>query len=111
MAIAKVQEPARTFRVTRRCFHMTSSAATAKSAVEIGKKHILDQKLRIERQRELIAKLEGDGHSDIIVDACRLLAEMEQALAGMKAHYAAAQERLAQEQSLSQALLSRTLRK
>jgi hypothetical protein len=34
---------------------MISATAAAKNTVEIGKKRILDQRLRIERQRELIA--------------------------------------------------------
>jgi hypothetical protein len=42
-----------------------------------------------------LAKLERDGHPDIVKDARRLLVDMEQALAGMKARYAAAHGRLA----------------
>jgi hypothetical protein len=62
-------------------------------AAPIGKKHILDQQLRIVRQRELMTKLERDGHPDVVAEARRFLAEMEQALSEMEAHYAAAQER------------------
>ena len=36
---------------------MSGTAEAAKNTVEIGKKHILDQRLRIERQRELIERL------------------------------------------------------
>lgn len=50
----------------------------------------LDQRRRIERQRELIARLESDGWE--VADAVRILGEMEQALAQMEAHHAAAQE-------------------
>jgi len=64
-----------------------------KSTVEIGKKHILDQQLRIGRQRELMAKLERDGHSDVVADARRALSEMEQMLVQMEVDYTEAQER------------------
>jgi len=76
---------------------MNNPAAAAKNTVEIGKKHILDQQLRIARQRELIAKLERDGHPDVLAVALRVLVEMEQTLFGMEKHYAAAQKRLAQD--------------
>jgi hypothetical protein len=64
-----------------------------KNTVEIGKKHILDQQLRIARQRELMAKLERDGHPDVVADARRALTEMEQMLVQMEVDYAEAQER------------------
>ncbi len=73
---------------------MTKPAEAAKNTVVVGKKHILDQQLRIGRQRELLAKLERDGHADLVAKALRLLAEMEQMLGTMEADYAAAQERL-----------------
>jgi hypothetical protein len=76
---------------------MTNPATAAKNAVEIGKKHILDQQFRIVRQRELIEKLQGDQNPDAVADARRILAEMEQTRATMEAHYAAAQEGLAQD--------------
>ena len=69
-------------------------AEAAKHTVEIGKKHVLHQQQRIARHNELIAKLERDGHRDLIAEALRLLAEMKQTLAEMEAHQAAAQERL-----------------
>ncbi len=75
---------------------MTKPAEAAKNTVAVGRKHILDQQLRIGRQRELIAKLERDGHADLVAKALRLLAEMEQMLGTMEADYAAAQERLSQ---------------
>ncbi len=75
---------------------MTKPAEAAKNTVAVGKKHILDQQLRIGRQRELIAKLERDGHAELVAKALRLLAEMEQMLGTMEADYAAAQERLSQ---------------
>jgi hypothetical protein len=69
-------------------------ATAAKKTVEIGKKQILDQRLRIERQRHLIARNERDGYPDLVADAVRMLGEMERALARMEAHYAKAQEHL-----------------
>jgi hypothetical protein len=58
--------------------------------VEIGKTNILDQRRRIERQRELIARLECE--PDLVADEVRILGQMEQALAQMEAHHAAAQD-------------------
>jgi hypothetical protein len=43
---------------------MPNPAAEAQTPVEIGKTNILDQRRRIERQRELIARLERDGSLD-----------------------------------------------
>jgi hypothetical protein len=54
------------------------------------------QRLRIERQRHLIARHERDGYPDLVADAVRMLDEMERALARMEAHYAKAQEHLVQ---------------
>jgi hypothetical protein len=85
---------ARTLRSCGRFNGMSSTAEAAKNTVEIGKKHILDQRLRIVRQRELIARLERDGSPDLVANAVRLLAEMVQACGRMEAEYAAAQERL-----------------
>ena len=75
---------------------MSDGAQVAKKTVEIGKKQILDQRIRIERQRHLIPRHERDGYPDLVADAVRLLAEMERALARMEAHYAKAQEHLVQ---------------
>ncbi len=75
---------------------MTNPAEAANNTVAVGKKHILDQRLRIGRQHELIAKLERDGQTDLVAEALRLLAEMEQMLGTMDADYAAARERLSQ---------------
>ena len=72
-------------------YDMPNPTADAQTPVDIGKTNILDQRRRIERQRELIARLERDGSPD--ADAVRILGEMEQALARMEAHHAAAQER------------------
>jgi hypothetical protein len=82
----------RTFGLNRRLYDMLNPAAEAQTPVEIGKTNILDRRRRIDRQRELIARLERDGSPDVVADAIRILAEMEQALAQMEAHHAAAQE-------------------
>ena len=71
---------------------MSNPAAEAQTPVEIGKTNILHQRRRVERQRVLIARLERDGPPDLVT-AVRILGEMEQALARMEAHHAAAQER------------------
>lgn len=76
---------------------MTTSAEAAKHTVQIGKKHILDQQFRIVRQRELMAKLERDGHPDVVAAGRRVLTEMEQMLVQMEVDYAEAQGRLARE--------------
>jgi hypothetical protein len=75
---------------------MTTPAEAAQNSVKIGRKHILDQQLRIARQRALMGELEGDGHSAVLANARRALIEMEQMLVQMELDYAAAQERLAQ---------------
>lgn len=75
---------------------MTRSVKATKKIIEVGKKHVLDQRLRIERHKELTAELERNGQPDVVAKARQLLAEMEQTLARMQAEYAAAQERLAQ---------------
>jgi hypothetical protein len=56
----------------------------------------MDELSRIERQHRLIARHERDGNPDLVADAARILSEMERALARMKAHYAKAQEHLAE---------------
>ena len=85
----------RTFGLGRRFYGMSDTAVAAKKTVEVGKKQILDQCLRIERQLRLIARHERDGYPDLVADAIRILAEMERALARMRAHHAKAQEHLA----------------
>jgi hypothetical protein len=73
-----VGEAARTFRAGGVLLGMTNPS-------KIGKKLILDQQLRITRRRELIARLERDGHPQTLADARGLLAETEQTLAKMQA--------------------------
>jgi hypothetical protein len=65
--------------------HMTRSVKAKKKIMEVGKKHVLDQRLRIERHKELTAELERDGQPDVVAKARQLLAEMEQTLARMQA--------------------------
>jgi hypothetical protein len=69
---------------------MHTPAEAAKNSAKIGKKNIVDQQLRIARQRELMTKLERDGHPDVIADARRALAEMEHMLVQMEVDYAGA---------------------
>jgi hypothetical protein len=75
---------------------MSDPAVAAKKTVEVGKKQILDQRLGIERQLRLIARHERDGYPDLVAEAVRILSGMRRALARIEAHYAEAQERLAQ---------------
>jgi hypothetical protein len=75
---------------------MRSPAEAAKNLVEISQKHIAEQCQRIERQHELIARLERDGQPDLVAEAVRHLGEMKKMLAQMETDYAGAQERLAQ---------------
>jgi hypothetical protein len=82
----------RTIGLSRRLYDMPNPAVGAQTPAEIGKTNILDQRRRIDRQRELIARLERDGSPDLVAEAVRVLGEMEQALAQMEAHHAAAQE-------------------
>jgi hypothetical protein len=55
---------------------MASSVKGTKKIVEVGRKHVLDQRLRIERHKELTAKLERDGDADVVAKARQLLADM-----------------------------------
>jgi hypothetical protein len=65
-------------------------AAKTQTPVEIGRANILDQRRRVERQRDLIAKLERDGSHDFVADPVRILGQMQQALTQMEAHHAVA---------------------
>ena len=78
---------ARTFGFGRRFYGMSDTAVAAKKTVEVGQKQIFDQCLRIGRQLRLIARHERDGYPDLVADAIRMLAEMERALARMRAHH------------------------
>ena len=63
---------------------MTSSSKSPRDTIAIGRKHLLDQRLRIEKHKEFIGKLERDGQPNVIAEARRLLSEMEQTLARMQ---------------------------
>jgi hypothetical protein len=73
---------------------MKGPAETAHDAITIAKWRIAEQQHRIERQRELVTKLENDGGLDVLAEARRALIEMERVIAQMRADRAAAQERL-----------------
>jgi hypothetical protein len=88
--------PPEPFRSGRRFQCMPNPAEAAKNTVELGKRHIIDQRFRIERQRKLIAELKCDAHPDCAVKAVRILGDMERMLAQMEVDYAGAQERLSQ---------------
>jgi hypothetical protein len=74
---------------------MPSPAGAGTNTVELGKRHITDQSLRIQRLRRLIARLERDSQFDLVPDAVRHLVQMEQSLARMEADYSVARERSA----------------
>jgi hypothetical protein len=63
---------------------MTSSSKSPRDTIAIGRKHLLDQRLRIEKHKEFMGKLERDGQPNVIAEARRLLSEMEQTLARMQ---------------------------
>ena len=61
-----------------------------------GINHMLDQQIKIGRQRELVLKLERENDGAAVNKAKEMLMQMEEFLAQMMADYAAAEERLAQ---------------
>jgi hypothetical protein len=72
---------------------MANPPANTQTPVQIGKANICSQRGRIERQRELIARLERDGSPDLVTDQVRILGEMEQMLGQMEVHHAAARQK------------------
>jgi hypothetical protein len=68
------------------------SSAEMQTPIEIGRANILNQRRRIEGQRDLIARFERDRTPDLVADPVRVLGQMEQALTQMEAHHSAAQE-------------------
>ena len=50
---------------------MTSSSKSPRDTIAIGRKHLLDQRLRIEKHKEFIGKLERDGQPNVIAEARR----------------------------------------
>jgi hypothetical protein len=91
----------RTFGLTRRLYDMPNPVTEPQTPVEIGMTNILDQRRRIERQRELIARLERDGSPDLVAAAVRILGQMKQALALMEVQHAAGQEQPSEVEPLS----------
>jgi hypothetical protein len=64
---------------------MANSSKSPRDKFAIGWKHLLDQRVRIERHRDFIGRLERDGQADVIAEARRLLREMEETFARMQA--------------------------
>jgi hypothetical protein len=64
---------------------MANSSKSPRDKFAIGWKHLREQRLRIERHKEFIGKLERDGQADVIAEARQLLREMEETFARMQA--------------------------
>jgi hypothetical protein len=75
---------------------MTIPVQAAKHAAEHGTNHILDQQIRIAREKELIVKLERENDGAAVNRAKEILKQMEEFLAQMTAAHAAAEEHLAE---------------
>jgi hypothetical protein len=61
-----------------------TAMSTPKDSLAIGQKRPLDQRLRIERHREFIRKLERDGPDCVVAEARRLPRELEVTLSTCK---------------------------
>jgi len=75
---SRTEEP---FGQDWRFLGMITPAEAAKNTIELGKKHIHKQCRRIEQQHELIARLERDGHIDLVAEAVGHLGDMRKMLA------------------------------
>jgi hypothetical protein len=73
---------------------MADPAVTAKQLADLARKHIEDQRCRIVRQRELMAKYERDDDLMRLTKARRVLEKMQKQLARMTAAHVAAKEHL-----------------
>jgi predicted oxidoreductase len=73
---------------------MDDPAVSAKQLVELSKNHLAEQRHRIARQRELVAKYERDDDMARLSGARLILNRMEKRLAQMAAAHAAAEEHL-----------------
>ena len=73
---------------------MDDPAVTAKQLVELARKNIEDQRSRIVRQRELMAKYERDNDPARLSEARRVLERMQKQLALVTAAHVAAEEYL-----------------
>ena len=67
---------------------------TAKQLVDLARKHIEDQQIRIARQRELMAKFEREDDVARLSQARLVLEKMQRQLAQMTAAHVAAEEHL-----------------
>jgi arginine repressor len=74
---------------------MRNAREATEHTIRLSKLHIAQQETRIERQKELIASLEADGHADTARDARRLLTEMNILLTRMEDDLSLAEKRLA----------------
>ena len=73
---------------------MDDPAVTAKQLVDLARKHIEDQQIRIARQRELMVKFERDVDVARLSQARLVLEKMQRQLAQMTAAHIAAEEHL-----------------
>jgi hypothetical protein len=73
---------------------MADSTTTAKQLVDLARKRIEDQQVRIARQRELMAQYERDDDVARLSVARPILERMQRTLAQMTAAHVAAEERL-----------------
>jgi len=78
------------------------SSAEMQTPIEIGRANILNQRRRIEGQRDLIARFERDRTPDLVADPVRVLGQMEQALTQIEAHHSAAQDQMEAHHSAAQ---------
>lgn len=70
--------------------------AATERTIRLAKLHIAQQENRIERQIQLIAELEADGHIETTREARQLLKEMNIFLARMEDDLSQAEQRLQQ---------------
>jgi hypothetical protein len=73
---------------------MDQVISAAKHSAELAKRLIDDQDVQVARQRQLIASLEQNGHSQLLQQARDLLEQMLELLAQMRCDGAAAERRL-----------------
>ncbi len=73
---------------------MADSTTTAKQLVDLARKRIEDQQVRIARQRELMAQYERDDDVARLSVARPILERMQRTLAQMTAAHVAAEEHL-----------------
>jgi hypothetical protein len=69
---------------------MTSPAVVAPNAIDITKSRVSSQQIEIDRQRELVAKLERGGDAAMLAEADQALADMGLVFGRTPADHAAA---------------------